>query len=200
MSDPATIKNALEGSLKRIEANPSIGQGTAVTKVTLHPGLACEVEDGPWKFSGGMTEKYGGQNTGPNPGVYGRAALGTCLAIGYGMWAAKLEIQIRSLTVEVRARYDVRGDSGIDDSIRPVTLTSCMSSPSIRTPLTPTSVDRWTLRMRAARCSTISQPRAGLARSPRGPKTDGLRSMDSNLPRAYRRGGASPSKPVRHRR
>ena len=119
MSDPATIKDALESSLKRIAASPSIAQGTAVTKVTLNPGLACEVEDGPWKFSAGMTEKYGGRNSGPNPGVYGRAALGTCLAIGYGMWAAKLEIPIRSLSVEVRARYDVRGEFGIDDSIRP---------------------------------------------------------------------------------
>ena len=119
MSDPAAIKDALAGSLKRIAAQPSIGQGTAVTKVTLHPGLACEVEDGPWKFSAGMTEKYGGKNNGPNPGVYGRAALGACLAIGYGMWAARLELPIRSLTVEVRARYDVRGEFGIDDSIRP---------------------------------------------------------------------------------
>jgi len=119
MSAPAFIKDALDRRAKQIKASPSIGQGTAVTKVTLHPGLACEVEDGPWKFSAGMTEKYGGQNSGPNPGVYGRAALGTCLAIGYGMWAAKFEIPIRSLTVEVRARFDVRGEFGIDDSIRP---------------------------------------------------------------------------------
>jgi hypothetical protein len=35
------------------------------------------------------------------------------------MWAARLEIPIRSLTVEVRARYDVRGELGVDDSIRP---------------------------------------------------------------------------------
>jgi len=119
MSAPATIKDALEHRTRQLKASPSIAQGTAVTKVTLHAGLACEVEDGPWKFSAGMTEKYGGQNNGPNPGVYGRAALGTCLAIGYGMWAAKLEIPIRSLTVEVRARFDVRGEFGIDDSIRP---------------------------------------------------------------------------------
>ena len=119
MSAPAVIKDALERATKLIEASPSIAQGTAVTKVTLSPGLACEVEDGPWRFSAGMTAKYGGQNTGPNPGVYGRAALGTCLAIGYGMWAAKLDIPVRSLTVEVRARYDVRGEFAIDDSIRP---------------------------------------------------------------------------------
>ena len=115
----STIKDALERNARVVEARPSVGQGTAVTKVTLQPGLACEVEDGAWRFAVGMTEKYGGLNNGPNPGVYGRAALGSCLAIGYGMWAARLEIPIRALTVEVRARYDVRGELGVDDSIRP---------------------------------------------------------------------------------
>lgn len=119
MSSPATIKAALERNVKVVAARPSVGQGTAVTKVTLHPGLDCEVEDGAWSFRVGMTEKYGGKNTGPNPGVYGRAALGSCLAIGYGIWAARLEIPVRALTVEVRARYDVRGELGVDDSIRP---------------------------------------------------------------------------------
>jgi uncharacterized OsmC-like protein len=119
MSSPGTIKDALERNVRLIEARPSVGQGTAVTKVTLNPGLACDVEDGPWKFSVGMTEKYGGLNNGPNPGVYGRAALGSCLAMGYGMWAARLEIAIRSITVEIRAKYDVRGELGIDEAVRP---------------------------------------------------------------------------------
>ena len=119
MSSPAAIKAALERNVKVIEARPSVGQGTAVTKVTLLPGLACEIEDGPWRLSVGMTEKYGGLNNGPNPGVLGRGALGSCLAIGYGAWAARLEIPVRSLTVEVRASYDVRGELGVDDSVRP---------------------------------------------------------------------------------
>jgi uncharacterized OsmC-like protein len=119
MSTPEVIKAALERNARVVAARPSAGQGTAVTKVTLHPGLACEVEDGAWRFSVGMTDKYGGLNNGPNPGVYGRAALGSCLAIGYAMWAARLDIPVRSLAVEVRARYDVRGELAIDDSIRP---------------------------------------------------------------------------------
>ena len=119
MPSPEEIKAALERNVKVVQARPSVGQGTAVTKVTLQPGLACEIEDGPWRLSVGMTEKYGGLNNGPNPGVLGRGALGSCLAIGYGMWAARLEIPVRSLTVEVRARYDVRGELGVDDSIRP---------------------------------------------------------------------------------
>ena len=106
MSSPATIKAALERNVKVVEARPSVGQGTAVTKVTLHPGLACEVEEGPWRFSVGMTEKYGGGNTGPNPGVYGRAALGSCLAIGYGMWAARL-VSFHARNSENPSLYEV---------------------------------------------------------------------------------------------
>jgi uncharacterized OsmC-like protein len=119
VSSPAAIKTALERNVKAVTARPSVGQGTAVTTVTLHPGLTCAVQDGPWRFAVGMTEKYGGTNEGPNPGVYGRAALGACLAIGYGMWAARLDIPVRSLAVEVRARYDVRGELGADNSVRP---------------------------------------------------------------------------------
>ena len=62
MSSPAVIKAALERNVKVVAARPSVGQGTAVTTVTLQPGLACEVEEGPWRFNVGMTEKYGGQN------------------------------------------------------------------------------------------------------------------------------------------
>ena len=66
-----------------------------------------------------MTEKDGGTNAGPNPGVLGRAALGSCLALGYGMWAARLDVPITALEVEIHADYDVRGELGVDDGVRP---------------------------------------------------------------------------------
>ena len=119
MHDDATIRTALERNVKAVTLRPSIGQGTAITKVRLNPGLACDVEEGSWKFSVGMHEKYGGTNAGPNPGIYGRAAFGSCLAIGYGMWAARLGVPIDALTVEVHADYDVRGELGIADDVHP---------------------------------------------------------------------------------
>jgi uncharacterized OsmC-like protein len=119
MEDQEPIRIALERNAKVVTARPSVGQGTAVTRVTLRPGLSVDVEEGPWKFTVGMTEKYGGVNSGPNPGVYGRAALGACMAIGYSMWAARLGVPIESLAVEVHAAYDVRGELGLSDEIRP---------------------------------------------------------------------------------
>ena len=114
-----TIKTALERNVKAVSLRPSVGQGTAVTRVQLRDGLACDISEGPWTLTAGMTEKYGGTNAGPNPGVLGRAALGSCLALGYGMWAARLEVPITALDVEIHADYDVRGELAVDDGVRP---------------------------------------------------------------------------------
>ena len=113
------IRAAIERNVKAVELRPSIGQGTAVTKVRLREGLACDIQEGPWKLVAGMTEKYGGTKEGPNPGVLGRAALGSCLAIGYAIWAARLGVPIDSLEIEIQADYDVRGELGVSDDVRP---------------------------------------------------------------------------------
>ena len=116
---PDAIREAIERNVKAVSLRALIGQGTAVTRVRLRPGLACDVEEGAWHFKVGMTEKYGGTNEGPNPGVYGRAAVGSCLAIGYGMWAARLGVPIDALSVEIQADYDVRGELGVADDVAP---------------------------------------------------------------------------------
>ena len=107
------IKAVLDRNAKALELRPSIGQGTAVTRVRLGEGLACQIEEGNWRLTADMSEKSGGANTGPNPGVLGRASLGSCLAIGYAMWAARRGVSIRSLEVEVQADYDTRADYGL---------------------------------------------------------------------------------------
>ncbi len=119
MQNREVIKTAMERNVRAITAHPSAGRGTAVTKVRWRHGLTCDAEDGPWKIVVGMTDKYGGDNAGPNPGVLGRTALGSCLAIGYALWAARLNVSLQSLEVEVQADYDVRGELGVDDAVRP---------------------------------------------------------------------------------
>ena len=39
--------------------------------------------------------------------MLGRGALGSCLAMGYMMWAAKLGVPIAGLEVEVQGEMDV---------------------------------------------------------------------------------------------
>src|SRR5262249_30295468 len=118
MRDPE-IKEALERSVQAVAHRASIGQGTAVTTATLGEGLSARVTDGPHAFTVGMTDKYGGDNAAPNPGVLVRGALAGCLAIGVKMWAVRMAIPITTLEVEVQADYDVRGELGVSADVVP---------------------------------------------------------------------------------
>jgi uncharacterized OsmC-like protein len=106
MSNADKIKTAVERSKKALALKPALGKGTGVSKIKITNGLTCEIEEGSWKFTADMPESVGGNNIGPTPGVYGRAALGSCLAIGYMMKAAEMNIPVHLLEVEVQADYD----------------------------------------------------------------------------------------------
>jgi uncharacterized OsmC-like protein len=140
MATPQEIRALIEGKAKDVSLRPAAAKGTATTRVRLKPGLECEIEDGAWKLTAGMSEKWGGTNAGPNPGILGRGALGTCLAIGYGMWAARLGVPIDALEVVVQADYDGRGELGVSDDVAPgylqvryhVTVTSSASEVDVQ--------------------------------------------------------------------
>lgn len=140
--DDQQIRTAIERNVKAVSLRASIGQGTAVTKVRLRDGLACDIQEGKWTLVAGMTEKYGGTAEGPNPGVYGRAALGSCLALGYAMWAARLGVPIDSLEIEVQADYDVRGELGLSDEVRPG-YSQIRYIVSVSSPASAEAIERW---------------------------------------------------------
>lgn len=108
------IRIAFERNEKALSLRPAIGQGTAVTRVRVRQGLACEIEEGPWKLTVDASPKTGGDNMGPNPGILGRAALGSCLAMSYVRWAAVLGVPLSGLEVDIEADYDARGEYGVD--------------------------------------------------------------------------------------
>lgn len=111
------IKTAIGRSSKAISLKPSLGLGTGVSKAKIISGLHCEITEGNWKLQADMPEGVGGQAKAPTPGVYGRAALGSCLAIGYMMRAAVMKIPIISLEVEVQADYDDGALLGTSDAV-----------------------------------------------------------------------------------
>jgi len=119
VAESDAIRTCVERKVNQVASEPSTGCGTATTRVTLKPGLDCEIEDGPWKLTAGMSAVWGGNNGGPNPGVLGRGALGSCLAIGYSIWASRLGVPIDALEVVVQGDYDARGELGISDDVPP---------------------------------------------------------------------------------
>jgi uncharacterized OsmC-like protein len=119
MRNNAKIRTCFEQNVEAVRLRPDAGQGTATTKVRCRNGLACEVTDGKWTLRADMSEKSGGGGTAPDPGVLGRAALGTCLTIGYAMWAARRGVPLGAIDVEVQGRYDVRGEYGVSKDVEP---------------------------------------------------------------------------------
>ena len=112
---PDELKVVLERNARALQLRPAIGKGVGKTCVRLRPGLKCEIEDGPWKLTAGVSESSGGTNAGPDPGTFGRGALGSCLAMNYANWAAKLEVPVEAVEVEVEGEYDARGYYGLAD-------------------------------------------------------------------------------------
>lgn len=119
MGDSRDLKSTMERNIKAIKLRPSVGQGTATTTVRIRSGMTADIEDGPWKMVGDEGADLGGAGLGPDPGVFTRAGLGSCLAIGYVMWASVMDVPLDSVEVTVEADYDARGGFGIDDSISP---------------------------------------------------------------------------------
>lgn len=110
------IRTAFERAAKTVSLRPSRGHATRLSKTRLRQGLACEVEEGHWKVSTDMPTGVGGGASAPTPGVLGRAAFGSCLAVCYALYAAKLGVPITSLEVDVEADYDDGALLGVSDN------------------------------------------------------------------------------------
>lgn len=108
------IRNAFSRMAHVFAKKPEAARGGSVMRARVVDGLRCEAQEGDWRFSIDMPVEGGGSGAGPTPGVHGRAALASCLAIGYGICLARAGIEVRSLEVEVAVDYDNRGLLGMD--------------------------------------------------------------------------------------
>lgn len=139
MKEQNDIKNKFERTRKALTLKPSLGYATAVSKTRIINGLSCETKEGDWIFKADMPKQVGGFETGSSPGALGRAALGSCLAIGYMMWASKLDIKIDSLSVEIEADYD---DGGLfDTSDSPPGYLNIRYLVKIKSPASPEEIE-----------------------------------------------------------
>jgi uncharacterized OsmC-like protein len=106
---------AAQERLKRVfSRRPETAQGGSTTRCVLKEGLLCEVQNGDWRLQVDQPLEMGGDNTAPDPGVYGRACLSACLAQGYVMVLAEQGITPKRLEVEVSGRMDARASIGLE--------------------------------------------------------------------------------------
>jgi uncharacterized OsmC-like protein len=115
MASTTVIKERFERNAKVVKLRPERGRYTSATKVCLRDGLTCHIEEGPWKLVADMGRGSGGEGEGPTPGTYGRAALGSCLAIAIAQWAVMLDVSIDDVEIEVQSDADAAGAYGVAD-------------------------------------------------------------------------------------
>ncbi len=117
MKSQEVIKTKFTRTQNALSLKPTLGLGTRVSKTRIIDGLSCESREDDYVFHTDMPSQVGGNGTGPTPGVLGRAALGSCLAMGYMMWASRLDVIIDSLEVQIEATYDDGGLFDTSDSV-----------------------------------------------------------------------------------
>ncbi|MDX1388068.1 MAG: OsmC family protein [Acidobacteriota bacterium] len=113
MTSTRLIKEKFERNAKVVELRPARGRSTSAAKIRLRDGLTCDIEEGRWKLVADLGGDSGGEDQGPAPGVYARAALGSCLAITIAQWGATLGVTIDDLEVEVASDVDAAGAYGV---------------------------------------------------------------------------------------
>ena len=113
------IADALDRLDTVIAKRPTFGVATERSVSTITDGLRCTSEEGSWRVETDLPDTMGGEGSGPSPGMLGRAALGSCLAMGYQMRAARLGIPMTSVRVEIDADYDLAGMLSPEATARP---------------------------------------------------------------------------------
>lgn len=107
-SDDQRIADALVRLERAIDRRPGFGHSTGVMTTTLGPGLRCVSSEGDHCIVSDLPPALGGEGSAPTPSQLLRAALGSCLAMGYRLRAARSGIPVDAIVV------DVETDSAID--------------------------------------------------------------------------------------
>ena len=118
MSIAESIRIAMDRGIKAVALKPSVGQGKETMLVETSANGSVKITDGGKSLSIDLEKEYGGGGATPSPGFYVRAALGACLAQGYLVWAAQLDVPIGKVSVKIHSEYDMRGNLAIDPDIR----------------------------------------------------------------------------------
>jgi uncharacterized OsmC-like protein len=140
ITDHAALRQAFERNAQIVMTRPAVAQKTYVTRVHIRDGLTCDIEEGSWTLTADLSTTAGGNAAGPTPGTLGRAALGSCLAMSYVMWAAQLNVPLHQIAVEAQADTDLRGMYGADDI--PAGYTAVRYIVSVQSPAAPEAIIR----------------------------------------------------------
>ena len=116
---PAQLKELYDRKARALGRRPELAGRTAQTELRVATGLRCELSDAAHPLILDLPAAEGGQGRGFSPDDLLRAALGASLAMGFKLWAARLELPVELVELEIRCHYDERGALMADGAVTP---------------------------------------------------------------------------------
>jgi uncharacterized OsmC-like protein len=111
------LRALYEQQTRSLKRRPSLGRASARARVLVVADTRCEARHGARVTHVELPVDAGGMDTAAHPGELMRACLGSCLALGYRVWAARLGVTMTSVEVDVICEFDTRGQLGLDDDV-----------------------------------------------------------------------------------
>ncbi|MGJ8571609.1 MAG: OsmC family protein [Hoeflea sp.] len=139
MATDEHIVKALAHVVDFFEKKPAMALDTTVSNAVLTDGLKCTVVEGDRSMDVDMSPAIGGEGAGPSPGFLGRAALGSCVAIGLKIAALRAGVAIERISVAVEMDWDDRGLFGMGDA--PAGATAIRLAIKVESPAAREAVD-----------------------------------------------------------
>lgn len=114
-----TIDGSVSAMKGRLRAEPARGRVRYRAVVELSGGLRCDVRTKRHTLVVDEPPSVGGTDAGANPLEVVLAALASCQAITYRVWAGQRGVALERVSVEVAGDLDLRAYFGLDDEARP---------------------------------------------------------------------------------
>lgn len=116
---PPRPAEAFDQVAKAIEADPRNAHARFEVQSRQVSGLHSEVEARDFLLTVDEPRALGGQDLGPNPVELILAAVASCQEITYRLYADRLGIDLKSVSVSVQGDIDLRGMFALDPGARP---------------------------------------------------------------------------------
>ena len=114
----AEIKELYDRKARAMARRPAFGRGSGHACARLvGKGLTCEVDLEDRTMRVDQPAGEGGAGSAAHPGQLMRASLAACLAMGYRIWAARLQVPLDGVDVGVTVDFDARGQAGVADDV-----------------------------------------------------------------------------------
>lgn len=114
-TDNEKLKNSLLNLIKGIQENPENANATFRAKSKLQNGFLAEVQSRSFHFISDEPTDLGGTDQGPNPVEYVLGAFAACQEIVIKAYATVLDIDLKSVSVEVDGQLDLHGFLNLTD-------------------------------------------------------------------------------------